>query len=101
MSERVNDHQVGGDHYKKHGETGEQHWDRMWRLYGPAWFIGNITKYAERALDKNGVEDLEKVVHYSQKYLELVKGWLDGTGVPPGKMDLDEIYTRLKGKEKS
>ena len=38
----ANDKQIGGDHYKK---GGEEHWDRVWRLYGRGYFVGCITKY--------------------------------------------------------
>ena len=59
--------QVGGDHYKKF-------------KIQPTEFItknnldfiqGNIVKYAVRHKDKNGVEDLKKVIHYAQLALEL------------------------------
>jgi hypothetical protein len=70
---------VGGDHYKsKEGKAhnweqipGEEHWDRQWRLYGPSYFIGNITAYLERYPDKNGLEDLHKARHYLDKLIEL------------------------------
>lgn len=70
----ANDRQVGGDHYKKHGQTGEQHWDRQFRLFGPAYFIGCITKYVERYQDKNGIQDLEKAKHFIEKLIELEQG---------------------------
>jgi hypothetical protein len=69
----ANDRQIGGEHYRR--APGEQHWDRLVRLYGlPAarcYFIGNITAYVERYQDKNGVQDLEKAAHYLQKLIEL------------------------------
>ncbi len=68
---RANDRQVGGEHYKV---GGEEHWDRVYRLFGPGYFIGNITKYVERYQSKNGVEDLEKAKHYIEKLIELEKG---------------------------
>lgn len=71
FNEAANARQVGGNHYRKAGETGEQHWDRIYRLFGPGYFIGNITKYVERYQDKDGIEDLEKCLHYVQKLLEL------------------------------
>lgn len=71
---KANDRQVGGEHYRKHGATGEQHWDRIWRLYGHGYFIGCITKYVERYRDKNGIQDLEKARHYLDKLIELEKG---------------------------
>lgn len=65
--------QHGGTHYRK--VEGEQHWDRIWRLFGPevAWvyFVGNATAYIERYRDKNGVEDLRKAGHFIQKLIEL------------------------------
>jgi hypothetical protein len=64
----ANDKQIGGEHYNKNGE---QHWDRMWRLYGRGYFIGCATKYAERYHLKNGIQDLEKSVHFLQKLIEL------------------------------
>lgn len=60
---------VGGDHYKSQG--GEEHWDRVYRLYGPGYFVGNITKYVERYHRKDGLKDLEKALHYVQKLIEL------------------------------
>jgi hypothetical protein len=60
--------QIGGSHYKT---GGEEHWDRQWRLFGPAYFIGCITKYVERYQKKNGVEDLLKAAHFLDKLIEL------------------------------
>jgi len=64
----ANAKQVGGDHYDK---TGEQHWDRQYRLFGPGYFVGCATKYIERYRDKNGKQDLEKAIHFLQKLIEL------------------------------
>lgn len=64
-----NDRQVGGDHYRR--AEGEQHWDRVYRLFGSGYFIGCATKYIERYQDKNGKEDLEKAVHFIQKLISL------------------------------
>lgn len=64
----ANDRQVGGEHYKT---GGEEHWDRVWRLYGRGYFIGCITKYVERYQNKNGVQDLNKAAHFLQKLIEL------------------------------
>lgn len=68
----ANDRQVGGDHYLAAAEpNGTQHWDRMWRLYREAWFVGNITKYVERYRTKDGLKDLHKARHYLDKLIEL------------------------------
>lgn len=73
----ANDRQVGGTHYQR---GGEQHWDRIWRLYGPGYFVGCITKYVERYKDKNGLEDLRKAQHFLEKLIEL-------EGMEPKKAD--------------
>ena len=67
----ANNKQIGGEHYKKHGVSGEQHWDRQYRLFGPGYFIGCATKYIERYKDKNGKQDLEKAIHFIEKLIEL------------------------------
>lgn len=54
-----------------HYGEGEQHWDRMWKLYREAWFVGNVTKYVERYRKKDGLKDLRKAAHYLQKLIEL------------------------------
>ena len=64
----ANDLQVAGTHYQT---DGEQHWDRMWRLYGRGYFVGCITKYVERYHKKNGIEDLRKARHFLDKLIEL------------------------------
>lgn len=65
------DKQVGGNHYRK--TKGEQHWDRLIRLYGfdkaKYYFMGSITKYIERHEDKNGLQDLEKAYHFLGKMI--------------------------------
>jgi hypothetical protein len=69
MSEsKANDRQEGGDHYRK--IPGEQHWDRAVRL-GFDFFQYMITKYVERCWEKNGLEDLRKALHFTQKYIEV------------------------------
>ena len=63
------DKQVGGDHYKKY-------------VIQPVDFIaknnipyieGNIIKYLLRWRDKNGIEDLDKIVHYVELLKEIEK----------------------------
>lgn len=74
----ANDVQVGGEHYKgSASEGGQQHWDRQVQLFGwpgaRPYFVGNCTAYIERYWLKNGVQDLEKAIHYLQKMIELEK----------------------------
>ena len=61
--------QEGGDHYTKY-------------LIQPYTFItknnlsyfqGNIIKYVMRYKDKNGVEDLKKIIHYCELEIENLK----------------------------
>lgn len=86
--DKANDRQVGGDHYLTAAEPdGTQHWDRMWRLYREAWFVGNITKYVERYRSKDGLKDLHKARHYLDKLIELetaaVEEWQRKAGMAP------------------
>ena len=56
--------QIGGDHYKK-GKSNMQPWDiaLAWKLNG--WEM-NILKYLLRHRYKNGLEDIEKLIHYAE-----------------------------------
>lgn len=63
----ANDRQVGGNHYKKHVMD---HWDTV-VLFELDYFQGNIWKYLWRWRDKAGLVDLEKALHYLQKYIEI------------------------------
>jgi hypothetical protein len=65
----VNDRQVGGNHY----QSRYQHWDYIAEAFGTDYFKGVITKYLVRWRRKNGVEDLEKALHYTEKLKELVE----------------------------
>lgn len=66
----ANTTQVGGSHYKAHGDADLQHWDIVHKLKLD-YFQGQITKYVIRWKDKNGLEDLHKAAHFLQKYIEL------------------------------
>jgi hypothetical protein len=70
---KANKRQIGGDHYKL--EEGEEHWDRIYRMWGPGYFVGCITKYVERAHNhEDGViPNLEKAQHFIEKLIELEK----------------------------
>lgn len=60
------DTQYGGDHYKARGIQPLQY-----SLANELPFCeGNVVKYITRYKDKNGSEDLKKVVHYAQFLLE-------------------------------
>jgi hypothetical protein len=65
----ANERQIGGDHYRV--KEGEQHWDRIFRLFGPGYMIGQTTKYVERYQKKGGLSDLRKAQHFLDKLIEL------------------------------
>ena len=64
----ANDTQVGGEipHY---GLKKYQHWD-MVKEFGLDYMQGQITKYTMRHKNKNGKEDLQKAIHFLEKYIE-------------------------------
>lgn len=58
--------QEGGDHYSKHKiqpYTFIQSNDL-------SFFQGNVIKYVVRYKDKNGIEDLKKIIHYCELEIE-------------------------------
>lgn len=76
----ANARQVGGDHYKTASNI--QHWDLV-EDHGLGYLEGCATKYLSRWRKKNGVQDLEKALHYTDKLLELAlsnkrepRGWV-------------------------
>ena len=65
----ANSHQVGGQHYKGHGEV--EHWDFSWaNNYDQFQYC--ITKYVHRHKYKGGIEDLKKARHHLDKYIEVL-----------------------------
>lgn len=76
---RNNDEQVGGTHYL----SSIQAWDYI--LANDLGYLeGNIIKYVTRHRKKNGVQDLEKALHYLQKLIETendrLRASLDSSG---------------------
>lgn len=65
MTEKANDRQVGGDHYKSE----YQHWDFVPDV-GVNYLLGTASKYVTRWRKKNGIQDLEKAIHYIDKFCE-------------------------------
>ena len=57
--------QIGGKHYK----TQYEHWDFV-LMVGMGYLEGCTTKYVARHRKKNGLEDLEKALHYLDKLIE-------------------------------
>ena len=82
----ANTQQIGGSHYA----SAYQHWDYVWRLK-LGYFPGQITKYALRWRKKNGAQDLEKAVHFAEKYQELLAAGLEEPTLSPrtGKVGVE------------
>lgn len=63
---QANDIQVGGSHYA----SPYQHWDFVAEALQGRYLEGQITKYVYRWRKKNGTQDLEKALHFTNKLLE-------------------------------
>lgn len=70
----ANDRQVGGDHYAAGKSL--QHWDIVEDHQVP-YLEGNATKYMSRWHKKNGIQDIEKSLHYLDKIMEGAKARWD------------------------
>lgn len=66
----ANDVQIGGNHYKQF--KGMEPWDVItgWNL---GYLDGTALKYIARWKHKNGIQDLEKAIHFLQKTIEVYK----------------------------
>lgn len=61
--------QIGGNHYKKYAI---EPWKFIREnLLNP--FQANVIRYVVRYQDKNGIEDLQKIIHYCEMEIELIK----------------------------
>jgi len=58
--------QEGGDHYSKH--TIQPY--TFITVNKLSFFQGNVIKYVVRYKDKNGIEDLKKIIHYCELEIE-------------------------------
>lgn len=63
---KSNAKQIGGSHYR----AGIQHWDLI-TVFGVPYLEGCATKYLTRFEKKNGVQDLDKAIHYIEKLIEI------------------------------
>jgi hypothetical protein len=63
----ANETQIGGSHYKNNAV---QPWDYIVANDLP-YLEGNIVKYITRWRKKGGIDDLRKVLHYTQKLIEV------------------------------
>jgi len=63
------DRQVGGSHYKNfHIQPYE-----FISKNNLSFFQGNVVKYVCRYLNKSGIQDLEKIIHYCQLEIKTMK----------------------------
>lgn len=71
-SNKADDLQVGGDHYKN---MGVQPWKAMESWMTPEQFAGflrgNAIKYLARCDAKGGIDDIKKAKHYIEKLIEV------------------------------
>lgn len=91
----ANARQVAGTHYK----TDYQHWDMVADL-GLGYFDGQITKYLSRHHKKNGLQDVEKALHFTEKLLELViqhKVRRTHPPIAPYMRDRIKLFCRING----
>lgn len=65
---KANEKQIGGNHYK----SSIQHWDYV-VANDLDYFQAQITKYVTRWKKKAGMADLEKALHFLEKYMEIEK----------------------------
>ena len=61
------DRQIGGKHYKTFRIQPYEFISKN----NLSFFQGNVVKYVCRYKDKNGIQDLEKIIHYCE--LEILK----------------------------
>lgn len=71
----ANDKQEGGEHYKKHGD--HQPWDVLRSWLTPeeyrGYMKGTMIVYLAREKDKGGDQDIRKVAHYGEKFVEVLE----------------------------
>lgn len=94
-----NDRQVAGNHYR----ATIQHWDYVITALDNRYLEGNITKYVTRHRKKNGIQDLQKAMHYLDKLqTEHEAGRIKPiVHSPPGTVNIAEFVAgnRLNGAE--
>tara|TARA_R100001377_G_C3186813_1_gene108907 strand:- start:257 stop:568 length:312 start_codon:yes stop_codon:yes gene_type:complete len=67
---RATDTQVGGNHYKDFKIMPIEYISKN----NLDFLEGNIVKYVSRHRNKNGAEDIKKIIHYAKLILELEYG---------------------------
>ena len=62
--------QIGGNHYVQDIQPWDAMQSWMTSMEFKGFLRGNVIKYVARYKDKNGVEDLEKAMHYLDKLIQ-------------------------------
>ena len=88
----ANSKQVGGDHY----QDGIQPWDYI-LSHDLGYLEGNIIKYVTCYKRKNGVQDLQKALHYLEKLIEIQNGGLQPSST--GNRKTHKTVQRSSAKE--
>ena len=91
----ANDKQVDGSHYRQEGTV--QHWDFA-ASQNFDYFQGQITKYVTRWKKKNGLKDLEKALHFLEKYIEVEKAKVTPTSPTPLGVVWNPNYKIARGE---
>ena len=63
------DTQIGGSHYKKFKIQPYEFISKN----NLSFFQGNVVKYVCRYLNKNGIEDIQKIIHYCELEIKKMK----------------------------
>ena len=63
------DKQIGGSHYKFFSIQPYEFISKN----GLTFFQGNVVKYVCRYINKNGIQDLEKIIHYCELEIKRLK----------------------------
>ena len=67
------DKQIGGSHYK---DFPIQPYEFISKN-NLSFFQGNVVKYVCRYLNKNGIQDIEKIIHYCELEIKKMKDMKD------------------------
>lgn len=88
----ANDKQIAGTHYRSTGSV--QHWDYCDANDVP-YLESACTKYVLRWQDKNGLQDLQKALHYLEKRIENQAAGIGA--VRGGRMNFSEYIQFING----
>lgn len=98
MTDHVLEHQVGGDHYRKHNIQPVEYIIAN----GIGFLPGNIIKYATRYKDKGGAQDIRKLIQYAELILEFEYGEnaqaADINKAPTGVQPTEGAYASIESR---